>query len=177
MVIKLLSGFRFVSLIAVVSSFIGSLLMFYVGAAKIFKAVWAYFGDPQDLITTSLQAEAIAHLTAADLAIGLSIESLDAFLVALVLMYFGFGIYSLLMTKNEEAVELGMPLWLLPKNLGQLKETLTHVIIVVLFVLFTRTVWLNLHNLRWELLIIPASIALLGLGLKFLDISGEKHGE
>lgn len=176
MIIKILKNLRHTVIVAVISSFIGSFLMLYIGAKKIFTAVWGYFGNLQDTIAPAGKtSEEIAHLSMEDLAVGNVIESLDAFLLALVLLYFGFGVYSLCIMKEGEAAERGTPKWLIPKSIGHLKETLTHVIIVVLFVLFVRLVWLHFDNLTWELLILPASIALLALGLKFTELAEKKN--
>jgi uncharacterized membrane protein YqhA len=88
-------------------------------------------------------------------------------LVGLVLLYFGYGIYALVFLEEGEAQKRGVPSWLIPKSIGQMKETLAHVIIVILFVLFARVAFENLNNLKWEILILPASTALLGLALWF----------
>lgn len=176
MIIKILESLRYTVIVAVISSFIGSFLMLYIGAKKIFTAVWGYFGNIRENIAPAGKtAGDIAHLSMEDLATGNVIESLDAFLIALVLLYFGFGIYSLFIMKEGEATEQGAPKWLIPKSIGHLKETLTHVIIVVLFVLFVRLVWLHLDNLTWELLILPVSITFLALGLKLTELAEKKN--
>ena len=46
---------------------------------------------------------------------------------------------------------------------------------MVLIVLFTRNVWLNLDDLKWEALILPASIMLIALALKLADFSKERN--
>ena len=71
---------------------------------------------------------------------------------------------------------MGMPRWMVPRNIGQLKETLAHVLIIILFVLFVRMVWFHLDDLSWELLVLPASIALLAVSLKLVDFTGS-HAE
>jgi uncharacterized membrane protein YqhA len=169
MISKLIAGLRYVSIVAVISSFIGSFLMFFVGAKKIYKAVWGYFVNLEETIPSGFDIKAISHLSAEDIAIGRAIESLDAFLIGLVFLFFAYGVYTLFIIGRDKAVERGAPDWLLPKDLGSLKKTLAQTIIVVLFVLFTRLVWLRLDNLTWELLIMPIAIALLGLTLKFVD--------
>lgn len=149
---------RYISVFAIVSSFIASLMVFLVGLKKVLFAVWWYLSGIQ------LSAE-YAHLEPEDVLIGNIIESLDASLVGLVLLYFGYGIYSLVFLREGEAQERGVPSWLIPKSIGQMKETLAHVIIVVLFVLFARLVWENLTSMTWEMLILPASTAFLALAL------------
>ncbi len=166
---NIFAGFRYVSIIAVIASFAGSLLMFFVGAKKIYKAIWGYFIDLEATLPATLSADALAHLSAEDIAIGRAIESLDAFLIAMVLMTFAYGIYILFIIGKDKAVGRGAPDWLIPRDLETLKKTLAQTIIVILFVLFARVLWLNLNDLKWEMLVIPISIALLGLTLKFVD--------
>jgi uncharacterized membrane protein YqhA len=55
-----------------------------------------------------------------------------------------------------------------------LKNTLAEVIIIILFVNFLEIALLNLKSLTWELFILPGSILLLALSLKFLDLR-DKH--
>jgi len=149
---------RYISILAVVSSFIASFVVFGVGLKKVVVSIWQYLAGIQ--VKTEL-----AHLKPEDILIGDIIESLDASLVGLVLLYFGYGIYSLVFLGEKEAEKRGVPSWLIPKSIGQMKETLAHVIIVVLFVLFARLVWEHLNNLTWEMLILPAATALLALPL------------
>jgi len=149
---------RYISIFAIISSFIASFVVFAIGLKKVLVSVWQYLTGVQ------LKAE-LAHLKPEDILIGDVIESLDASLVGLVLLYFGFGIYSLVFLKEGEAEKRGVPAWLIPKSIGQMKETLAHVIIVVVFVLFARLVWEHLDNLTWEVLILPAATALLALAL------------
>jgi uncharacterized membrane protein YqhA len=145
---------RYVSILAVISSFIASFMVFAVGLKKVLVSIWQYLAGvqilkPEDILTGDI------------------IESLDAMLVGLVLLYFGYGIYALVFLEEGEAQKRGVPSWLIPKSIGQMKETLAHVIIVILFVLFARVAFENLNNLKWEILILPASTALLGLALWF----------
>jgi len=166
---KLLLGIRHVSIIGVISSFVGSFLMFYVGAYKTFIGVWDYFGG----IRPDL---APAHMTAEDIAIGRMILALDSFLVALILMYFGYAIYALFIANAGEAEKTDIPRWLIPSGIGELKEVLAQVLIVILFVLAVRVLWLSLDNLTWELLVVPITIVLLALALRIVGFK-EGHKE
>lgn len=171
MLMRVLEKLRYTVIVAVVSSFIGSVLMLFVGAKKIFMALAGYFDFGTGIMLAGKSAGELAHLSSEDLVIVRVIESLDSFLIAFVLLYFGYGIYALFITKEGEALNRGMPQWIIPRDLGDLKETLTHVIIVILFVLFARIIWQRLDSLSWELLILPASIALLALGIKLAELT------
>ena len=150
---------RHVSIIAIISSFLGAFLMFYVGAYKTLTAIWDYFGGirPDDLP---------AHINAEELAIGRMILTLDSFLVALILMYFGYAIYALFIANAGEAEKTDIPRWLIPSGIGELKEVLAQVLIIILFMLTLQVIWLSLDNLTWELLVIPVSILLLAVALR-----------
>ena len=156
---KPLAFLRYAAAIAVISSFFSSLLLFIVGGVKTFKGIYNYFNF-------FVSSPASGHLTPEDKAVATIIESLDAFLIALVLIYFGYAIYSLAISKNQ-VLEQYCPDWLTAHSVGELKETLCQLIIVILFVLFARMVWLSLPDLSWDILILPVSIALLSLSLKF----------
>ena len=174
MLTRVLEKLRYTVIVAVISSFAGAFLMLYVGAKKIYMAIAGYFNFGTGTALTGKSVGEIAHLSAEDLVIVRVIESLDSFLIAFVLLYFGYGIYALFIMKEGEAVKRGIPQWIIPHDLGHLKETLTHVIIVVLFVLFARQIWLHVDNLTWELLILPASIALLALAIRLAELTKSK---
>jgi uncharacterized membrane protein YqhA len=120
-------------------------------------------------LTGTLPEWAPAHSTPEDTATILIISSLDAFLIAVALLYFGYGIYALVIDPEEPAKSKA-PSWLVPKGIKDLKETLAHVIIIILFVLFVDQLWMHLYDMTWEILVIPTSIALLALAVKLLDL-------
>jgi uncharacterized membrane protein YqhA len=161
-IFRLFAKLRFVAAIAVISSFVGSALMFVVGGVKVFKAVWYFAGRARP-------PGAPAHQTSGDLATIHTIASLDSFLIGLALLYFGYGIYALVIDP-ETAAASRAPSWLVPKGIKDLKETLAHVIIIILFVLFVDQLWIHLDNLTWGILIIPISVALLALGVKLMGL-------
>jgi len=51
---------------------------------------------------------------------------------------------------------------------------LAEVIVIILFVKFLEVVFVNIDNLKWEIVILPISIVLLALGLKFLSLNKEE---
>lgn len=169
---KLIASFSYGAYIAVFSSLISAGLMFVVGAIKVYKAIFGYItGTGTVVYAGTAEEKVLAHLTQEDAAIGRIIESIDAFLIALVMLYLGYGIYALFCEKNKGELTNLVSSAIVPKSIGQLKETLAHLILVVLFVLFTRQVWLNLNDLTWTMLVLPIGIALLALGLKLADFS------
>ncbi len=183
---RLLFSIRYISWIAIVCSITGSLLMFFVGALKTYKAIAIIlFGKiphesmnhlkPVDattmyLIFGEIPHESMSHLKPADATTTYLIKSLDAFLIALVFLIFAFGVYSLFISKHSDIDKSGALKWIRITNLAHLKNTLAEVIIVILFVNFLEVALLNLKNLTWELFVLPGSILLLALSLKFLDL-------
>lgn len=158
--------FRYISWIAIVCSLLGSFLLFMVGALKTYNAFRVVFFDhiPKDK----------AHLHPADVATTYLIKSLDTFLIALVLFIFAHGIYTLFISNKKYGDGNGVLKWIRTPNIGHLKNVLAEVIVIILFVKFLETVFVNIDNLKWEITILPISIVLLALGLKFLRLDREE---
>ncbi len=146
---------RYLSLIAVVFSVLGAVLMFVIGAVTSMDAVVTYFGGHED--------EAFST----DAALGATIElvsSLDQFLLGLVLLVFAFGVYSLWGVANTEAWDeqrskLHAPDWLDIKSVTDLKVKLIEVIAVLLAVLFLKGVLAN-PEVIWADLVTPLAVVL-----------------
>lgn len=163
---RILYGTRLVTLIAVVASFLGALLMFWLGLVNTFRA-----------FATQLR-KGETELPADDLTVIHLIGALDRFLIAIVLMFFGYGIYVLFVRPEATPRQLGLPEWLHVESIGQLKQTLAEVIIVVLFVLFLRvaleTFSTGAPGFGWQgvlaFLALPLSIALLTGGLRMAQL-------
>ena len=162
----LLAKLRYVSIIAVISSFIASAIMFFIGGRKVYKA--AYY-----LLTGTKPEWAPAKMVPGDTATILILASLDSFLIALALLYFGYGIYALVIDPESSAGTKAPP-WIVPKGITDLKETLAHVIIIVLFVLFLDELWTRLNDLTWEFLVLPVSITLLALAVKLMGLTNRQ---
>ena len=60
--------------------------------------------------------------------------------------------------------------WIKIRSIGDLKNVLAEVIVVILFVKFLEVALLNLEKMEWDLLVLPGSILLLAIALKFLDL-------
>ncbi|RMA65963.1 YqhA family protein [Ulvibacter antarcticus] len=163
---KIFYLFRYVSWTAIIGSLLGSLLLFIVGALKTVNAfrVVIFNYIPEDK----------AHLHPADIATTYLIKSLDTFLIALVLFIFAHGVYSLFISNKKYDDEKNVLKWIRTPNIGHLKNVLAEVIVIILFVKFLEVVFVNIDNLKWEIAILPFSILLLALGLKFLSLNKEE---
>ena len=121
---------RFLVLIAVVSSLIGSLVLFIVGTLDIFKvgisAINYYLGrseqDIHEFIVTDI------------------ILAVDIYLVAVVLLMFGAGVYRLFISPidQSEASDIAHPFNI--QTFDELKDKIVRVVILAVIIEFFRAV-------------------------------------
>ncbi len=158
---------RFFAILAVFGSMAAAVLMFALGLYNIFEAfreVLTAGGDESAPFGT----EAVIRI----------IEGLDRFLIAIVLIYFSYGVYSLFIHPEQSEEALALPVWLRVRKIGQLKQVVAEVIIVILFVLFLRVALQSFQNpqtmLDWlqiaKFMVLPFSIVLLALALRFVEL-------
>lgn len=162
---------RLFTFLAVFASSIGAFLMIGIGLKDTVLAARTL------LLATDL-ALPRGDATAVHL-----ISALDRFLMGVVLLYFAFGVYLLFVRPNRRPEELGIPQWLRVDSIGQLKQTLAEVIIVILFVLFLRVALESYiaqgPDLAWpdalKLLTLPLSIFLLSAALKLAELHPKRQ--
>lgn len=157
-----MSRLRYVTTVAVLFSFLGSLLMFYIGAVKTIQAVRTYF------LEEPLGPNVPAHLDYSEQATIAVVESIDAFLIALVLMIFSAGVYTLFIGEIKMRGSDSPLKWLHIHSIEDLKRVLAEVVLVILAVLFLRLVLYEAEDLQWEVLVLPAGMALLAVALKLV---------
>lgn len=164
---RTVGGSRFLTIAAVVGSLAGSVLMFALGLMNIYAAFRYGLADwarPEEVFGTRAVISVI--------------EGLDRFLIAIVLLYFSYGVYSLFIHPQESQEELAVPAWLRVTQIGQLKQVVAELIVVILFVLFLRQALLEFsspgNSFTWtqlaSLLILPLSTFLLALALKLVQL-------
>ena len=98
--------------------------------------------------------------------------------MAIGLLSFCYGLYILFVHPGRDAEELGVPQWLHVEGIGQLKQTLAEVILVVLFVLFLRVAMESFvagnADMSWHFLLkflaLPVAIFLLAAALKLAEL-------
>ena len=153
---------RYVSLIAVIASGLASVLMFIIGGLKIYVAYRYYFSDTV--------TDVITFTTASNVAITFLIQAVDAFLIGLVFMIFSGGIYYLYV-RHIDVTDPEITSWIKVNNIGQLKNILAELVIIILFVKFLEGgLKTGIAEYKWEMLVLPASILMLALALKFLNL-------
>lgn len=160
---------RLFTLVAVIASIAGALLMFYLGSANTIEAF---------VLQIRPSAEAAAGLPANEATVITLMDALDRFLIGMVLLFFGYGVYGLFIRPEYGPRALGLPGWLHVERLGQLKQTIAEVIIVVLFVLFLRVALEAFHGGEGEMapaslgrfLALPGAILLLSAALRLVRL-------
>lgn len=104
------------------------------------------------------------------------VGALDNYLIALVLLVFGFGIYEIFISNIENFSDKHPAAKVLEvHSLGDLKEKLAKVIVMVLIVsLFKKSIEFKYEE-PIEILILAGSIFLVSLSLYFIGKSDKKH--
>jgi uncharacterized membrane protein YqhA len=160
---------RLFTLIAVVNSIAGALLMFWLGTENTILAFAEQFGHGGE------EGEDLPQEEAAMISL---MAALDNFLIAVVLLFFAYGTYTLFVRPEKSTRELGLPEWLHVESIGELKQTLAEVIIVVLFVLFLRSALQTFQTSAdgvslqgaMRFLMLPAAILLLAAALRIVEL-------
>ena len=154
---------RFITLLAVVFGVLGAIVLFVVASVDVFNVcVSAY-----KYYFLGVHAEDFHTLV-----VGEIIGAVDLYLIGVVLLIFGFGIYELFISEIDVANEKGKILNI--TSLDQLKDKIAKVIVMVLIVNFFQRVLHTDYNGAKEMLYLAASIMGLAIGLYFLGKVG-KH--
>lgn len=153
---RTLLSLRYLTIIAVAFSAIGALLLFVMGAVTTVQAIGTYAGSGDD---EALSSEAALNATVQ------VVTGLDQFLLALFLIIFASGVYSLWMRDDQSTSPL--PGWLTVRSVTDLKVQLIEVIAVIFAVLFLKLVLevTKGAELPWQILVLPAGILALSVSV------------
>lgn len=170
---------RYISLIAVVSSFLGSLLMAFMGMDHTVRAAIYYF-SPLLTEISHKHREGLSHNELTTLMI---IEGIDAFLFSLVLIVFAYGVYYLFIGGDKINRGFNVPSWMKVTKISELKTTLSQVIIVIIFVKFLADIIESrATDMSWDVLVLPLSVLCLAGALRLMhhnqhdaDVHGTKN--
>lgn len=151
---KVLWNTRFIVILVVILSIISSITLFLLGAWDIIDAILKKnpIFNPKISTNNSLLFEIIA--------------SIDLFLIGIVLLIFGFGVYELFISEIDFAKSKFSESTLKIKSLDQLKNKIIKVIIIVLIVKFFEKVLVLSQNFNTptDLLFFSASILSICIG-------------
>ena len=121
---KFLWSFRYITILAVILSIISAFTLIVIGSWDIIEAVIFY--NPLFDASISSNNELLFKL----------ISAIDLFLIGIVLLIFGFGIYELFVSEIDFANSKFTESTLKIRDLDQLKNKIIKVIIIVLIVKF-----------------------------------------
>ena len=145
---------RFIVLISVVLSIISSIILFLLGGWDIIQAI--IYKNP--LLNNDIETnnELLFNI----------ISSIDLFLIGIVLLIFGFGVYELFISEINFAKDKFADSTLKINSLDQLKNKIIKVIIIVLIVKFFEKVLKLSHNFTtpYDLILFSLSILAICIG-------------
>ncbi len=159
---KFLWSTRYIVLIGVFSSVIASIVLFIVGSYEICETVITQI---KNLLNHRVNHE--------ELLVGV-IAGIDLYLIGVVLMIFGFGIYELFISKIDVARKYSDITILEVENLDELKQKIIKVIIMVLIVNFFERILRMPYENPLEMLWFAISILALSLGI-YLVRKADSH--
>jgi len=159
---KVFYKLRYVSVLLVVSLMVGSLLMTGIAVTKTYESVVVVMEQSDGLHEVPGPSRVLKYL----------IQAVDSALLAVILGIFSLGLYKLIVGKipDDKTSFLGLDRI---ENIGDLKNLLCQVIIVILFVHFLKVVIVKADALAWVDLVLPASILILAGALKLLNLGKE----
>ena len=150
---------RFIVLISVVLSIISSIILFFLGGWDIIQAI--IYKNP--LLNNSIETnnELLFNI----------ISSIDLFLIGIVLLIFGFGVYELFISEINFAKDKFADSTLKINSLDQLKNKIIKVIIIVLIVKFFEKVLKLSHNFTTPKDLIFFSLSILAICIGYFLIN------
>ena len=150
---------RFIVLISVVLSIISSIILFLLGGWDIIQAI--IYKNP--LINNNIETnnELLFNI----------ISSIDLFLIGIVLLIFGFGVYELFISEINFAKDKFADSTLKINSLDQLKNKIIKVIIIVLIVKFFEKVLKLSHNFTTPKDLIFFSLSILAICIGYFLIN------
>ena len=156
---------RFITLSAVIFSILAAFALFFVASADLYQVLittYQYFFA--GIHPENFHEDIVANI----------IGAIDLYLIAVVLLIFGFGIYELFIFDIDVAKDSGGNKILYVSSLDELKDKIGKVIVMVLVVSFFQRVLHAEYKGALEMLYLSFSILALSLGLYFLHKEG-KH--
>lgn len=156
---------RFVTVLAVIFSILAALSLLLIASADLYHVVQATY----HFFFSGVHPENFHEDIVADI-----IGAIDLYLIAVVLLIFGFGIYELFVSEIDVAKGASGDKILYVSSLDELKDKIGKVIVMVLVVSFFQRVLHTEYKGAQEMFYLSLSILALSLGLYFLH-KGGKH--
>ncbi|MDH3733896.1 MAG: YqhA family protein [Gemmatimonadota bacterium] len=159
--LRFLFGVRYLNVVAVVSLLVGTAAMLFVGAYHVYEALYALIVPAHPEINESTV---------------LLIESLDSFILSIILLYFAYSIYFLFLRSDKDpegTKNVPLPEWLKVEGLGEMKKTVLQVTVVALSLFWLRIVMIQTTEFQWTDLVLPASILAIAGAVRIMKLD---HG-
>lgn len=156
---------RLITILAVIFSILAAFALFALASADLYHvlvATYQYFF--MGVHPENFHADVVAEI----------IGAIDLYLIAVVLLIFGFGIYELFISDIDVAKGTGGEKILYVSSLDELKDKIAKVIVMVLVVSFFQRVLHTEYKGAQEMFYFAISITALSLGLFLLHKDG-KH--
>jgi len=153
---------RGIMLIGSIGAIMGSILMFLQGTLYLYEA-WHTLFEPGDIGGKQLTVPVL--------------EAVDSFLFGIVLDIFAYGIAIGFVFNLRHVDDRRLPAWMKVAGVGQLKETLAEVVLVVLIVIFARTVVEAEGKFEYHMLVLPISVLFIAAALRLIDFAGANHAD
>ena len=149
-------------LIGSAGAMIGALLMFLQGGFYLYEA-WHTLMTPGEAAERQVTVPVL--------------EAVDAFLFGIVLVIFAYGIAIGFVFTLPEGYGRALPELDEGRGRGPAQGALlSEVVIVVLIVIFARVVVEANGHFQWSMLVLPASILMIALALRMIELGGGKGG-
>lgn len=166
---RLLWNSRFVVVVAVVGSVLAGFALFYLATIDVIYLVAhlaPYAGDMTEAARAELRSNTVTHV----------VEVVDGYLLALVMLIFGMGMYELFVSDVDEArASKTSSRILVIESLDDLKNRLAKVILMIMIVrLFEHAAKMNVAT-TLDMLYFGGAIALVGVALYFSHKSESAH--
>ena len=156
---KILWNFRYITIIAVLLSIISAFSLILLGSWDIIQAVIFY--NPRFDDSISNNNELLVKI----------ISAIDLFLIGIVLLIFGFGIYELFVSEIDFANAKFTESTLKIRDLDQLKNKIIKVIIIVLIVKFFEKVLKYSENFTTPMDLLYFGLSILSICLGYYLIN------
>ncbi len=181
--IRILFAFRMIMLIGSAGALVGAFLMFWQGTLHLVDAWGTLFGAGEAAPAAEEGAAAASHAVAAAGAIEEHafsqitvpvLEAVDSFLFGVVLVIFCYSIAVGFVFRLPARIAAIVPSWMKVDGVGQLKQILAEVVIVVLIVIFARVIVESAGHFTWEFLVLPIAIILLAGAIWLLELGSHE---
>ncbi|MCW5696810.1 MAG: YqhA family protein [Bauldia sp.] len=180
--LRILFWLRVIMLIGSAGAMVGAFLMFWQGTLHLADAWTTLIGGEEIALVDDHAEEPAVGVAAADeddeehhvTQVTVQVlEAVDSFLFGVVLVIFAYSIAIGFVFRLPPRMIAVLPSWMKISGVGQLKQILAEVVVVVLVVIFARVVVESGGRFEWVMLVLPVSIVLLAGSIWLLELGHE----